>query len=144
VVAHTLHPSTWEAETGGFLSSMMQPSIQSKFQDSQGHTEKPCLEKQKTKQNKTKQNKQKKNQPEIKIPCLPTPGWGLGSDLGCSSVDLKLTGFEVPTENGRVIYAGESLSVFPSHIFHSPPCLSYTQTGTQTTHVFLHSAPPCE
>jgi hypothetical protein len=32
-----------------------QPGLQSEFQDSQGYTEKPCLEK--TKQNKTKQNK---------------------------------------------------------------------------------------
>jgi hypothetical protein len=34
-----------------------QPSIQSEFQDSQGYTEKPCLEK--TKQNKTKTNKKR-------------------------------------------------------------------------------------
>jgi hypothetical protein len=34
-----------------------QPGLQSEFQDSQGYTEKPCLEKNKTKQNKTKQNK---------------------------------------------------------------------------------------
>ena len=33
-----------------------QPGLQSKFQDSQGYTEKPCLEK----TNKTKQNKKKK------------------------------------------------------------------------------------
>jgi hypothetical protein len=34
-----------------------QPGLQSEFQDSQGYTEKPCLEKQKQKQkqNKTKQ-----------------------------------------------------------------------------------------
>jgi hypothetical protein len=42
VVAHTFNPSTWVAEAG-------------EFQDSQGHTEKPCLEK----TNKTKQNKVK-------------------------------------------------------------------------------------
>jgi hypothetical protein len=35
-----------EAEVGGFLS---QPGLQSKFQDSQGYTEKPCLEKPKKK-----------------------------------------------------------------------------------------------
>jgi hypothetical protein len=39
-----------------------QPGLQSEFQDSQGYTEKPCLEKTKknkqtNKQNKTKQNK---------------------------------------------------------------------------------------
>jgi hypothetical protein len=32
-----------------------QPGLQREFQDSQGYTQKPCLEK--TKQNKTKQNK---------------------------------------------------------------------------------------
>jgi hypothetical protein len=32
-----------------------QPDLQ--FQDSQGYTEKPCLENKQTKQNKTKQNK---------------------------------------------------------------------------------------
>jgi hypothetical protein len=53
VVAHAFNPSTWEAEAGGFLSRG-QPGLQSEFQDSQGYTEKPCLEKPKT---KTKQKK---------------------------------------------------------------------------------------
>jgi hypothetical protein len=58
-VVHAFNPSTREAkaeaEAGGFLSSRPrgQPGLQSEFQDSQGYTEKPCLEKQKT-------NKQKK------------------------------------------------------------------------------------
>ena len=42
-----------------------QPSLQSKLQDSQGYTEKPCLKIQqqnKTKQNKTKQNKKAKTE----------------------------------------------------------------------------------
>jgi hypothetical protein len=43
VVVHAFNPSTWEAETGGFLS------LQSEFQESQGYTEKPCLEKKKKK-----------------------------------------------------------------------------------------------
>ena len=47
VVAHAFNPSTWEAEAGGFLR---QPGLQSEFQDSQGYTEKPCLEKQTNKQ----------------------------------------------------------------------------------------------
>jgi hypothetical protein len=56
VVAHAFNPSTREAEAGGFLSS--RPGLQNEFQDSQGYTEKPCLEKtKKQKQNKTKQNK---------------------------------------------------------------------------------------
>jgi hypothetical protein len=37
-----------------------QPGVQSEFQDSQGYTEKPCLEKQKTKNKNKKPNKQKK------------------------------------------------------------------------------------
>jgi hypothetical protein len=48
VVAHAFNPSTQEAEAGGFLS---QPSLQNEFQDSQGYTEKPCLEKQTNKKN---------------------------------------------------------------------------------------------
>jgi hypothetical protein len=55
VVAHAFNPSTREAEAGRFLSS--RPSgLQSEFQDSQGYTEKPCLEKQTNKQ-ANKQNK---------------------------------------------------------------------------------------
>jgi hypothetical protein len=46
MVAHAFNPSTWDAEAGGFLS--LRPAWnmeQSKFQDSQGDTEKPCLKK---------------------------------------------------------------------------------------------------
>jgi hypothetical protein len=42
VVAHAFNPSTWEAEAGGVQG---QPGLQSEFQDSQGYTEKPYLEK---------------------------------------------------------------------------------------------------
>jgi hypothetical protein len=59
VVAHTFNPSTQEAEAGGFLS--LRPGLQSEFQDSQGYTEKPCLEKQK------QQTKQKQKQNYIYI-----------------------------------------------------------------------------
>jgi hypothetical protein len=52
VVAHAFNPSTWEAETGGFLSSRSQPGLQSEFQESQSYTEKPCLEKPKKKKKK--------------------------------------------------------------------------------------------
>jgi hypothetical protein len=45
VVAHAFNPSTREAEAGGSLSS--RPAWSTEFQDSQGYTEKPCLEKQK-------------------------------------------------------------------------------------------------
>ena len=44
VVAHAFNPSTLEAEAeaGGFLSS--RPAWSTEFQDSQGYTEKPCLQ----------------------------------------------------------------------------------------------------
>jgi hypothetical protein len=42
-----------------------QPGLQSKFQDSQGYTEKPCLEKPKEKTNK--QTKKTKTKPKKKI-----------------------------------------------------------------------------
>jgi hypothetical protein len=45
VVEHAFNPSAWEAETGKFLSLRPDWSTQSEFQDSQGYTEKPCLEK---------------------------------------------------------------------------------------------------
>jgi hypothetical protein len=47
MVVHAFNPSTREAETGGFLSS--RPAWSTKFQDSQGYTEKPCLKKTKKK-----------------------------------------------------------------------------------------------
>jgi hypothetical protein len=55
MVAHAFHPSTWEAEAGRYLSlrPIFDSGLQSKFQDSQGYTEKLCLEKQK--QNKKKE-----------------------------------------------------------------------------------------
>jgi hypothetical protein len=43
VVAHAFNPSTREIEAGGFLSSRPR-GLQSECQDSQGYTEKPCLE----------------------------------------------------------------------------------------------------
>jgi hypothetical protein len=65
MVAHAFNPSTREAEAGGFLSSS-QPGLQSEFQDSQGYTEKPCLEKKKTEKNKNNNNKKKKNKQQWK------------------------------------------------------------------------------
>ena len=44
MVAHAFNPSTWDAEAGRFLS--LRPAWSTEFQDSQGYTEKPCLEKQ--------------------------------------------------------------------------------------------------
>jgi hypothetical protein len=51
VVVHAFNPSTREAEAIRFLSS--RPAW-STFQDSQGYTEKPCLEKSKKKKKKKK------------------------------------------------------------------------------------------
>jgi hypothetical protein len=48
---HAFNVSTWEAEAGGFLSLRPAWSID-EFQDSQGYTEKPCLEKAKQQQQK--------------------------------------------------------------------------------------------
>jgi hypothetical protein len=45
VVVHAFNPSIWEAEAGEFLSS--RPAWSTEFQDSQGYTEKLCLEKRK-------------------------------------------------------------------------------------------------
>ena len=66
VVAHAFYPSTWEAEAGRFLC--LRPAcFQSEFQDSQGYSEKPCLE------NKAKQNKQTNKKQTLKNPCLFPP-----------------------------------------------------------------------
>jgi hypothetical protein len=45
MVAHAFNLSSWEAEAANFWV-WGQPGLLSKFQDSQGYTEKPCLEKQ--------------------------------------------------------------------------------------------------
>jgi hypothetical protein len=64
VVAHAFNPSPWEAEA----SLVYRVTVQ----DSQGYTEKPCLEKSK---NKTKQNKKQKtkNNPETQHFHTPKP-----------------------------------------------------------------------
>jgi hypothetical protein len=70
VVAHTFNPSTWEAEAGGFLSSRPAWST-SEFQDSQGYSEKSCLEK--TKKKKKQKNKKKKTQENYTGEALKPP-----------------------------------------------------------------------
>ena len=61
MVAHTVNPSTQEAETGRSLVPS-QPGLQSEFWDSQGYTEKPCLEK------NQKQKKEKKKKSTYVLP----------------------------------------------------------------------------
>jgi hypothetical protein len=51
MVAHAYNPSTWGQRQADFWV-WGQPGLQSEFQDSQGDTEKPCLEKQTNKQKK--------------------------------------------------------------------------------------------
>jgi hypothetical protein len=46
-----------------------QPGLQSEFQDSQGYTEKPCLEKQKTKQQQQQQKHQKMDSDSGELIC---------------------------------------------------------------------------
>jgi hypothetical protein len=58
VVVHAFNPSTWEAEAGKFLSS--RPAWSTESTRTARATEKPYLEKQKTKQNKTKKQTNKK------------------------------------------------------------------------------------
>jgi hypothetical protein len=48
MVMHTFNPSTREARQADFRVQG-HPDLQSEFQDSQGYTEKPCLEKPKNK-----------------------------------------------------------------------------------------------
>jgi hypothetical protein len=43
-IAHAFNPRTQEAEAGGSLE--FEANVVYRFQDSQGYTEKPCLEKQ--------------------------------------------------------------------------------------------------
>jgi hypothetical protein len=54
MVVHAFNLITREAEAGGFLS--LRPAWTTEFQDSQGYTEKPCLEKPKRKKRKRKKN----------------------------------------------------------------------------------------
>jgi hypothetical protein len=46
MVAHNFNPLPQEAEAGGAIWVQEKSGLQIEFQDSQGYTEKPCLEKQ--------------------------------------------------------------------------------------------------
>jgi hypothetical protein len=54
MVVQAINPNTQEAETGGSVGVRGQPQLQSKFQDSQGYTEKSYLKKQPQNKNKQK------------------------------------------------------------------------------------------
>jgi len=75
VVAHTFNPRTGETKAGGSLWVRGQPDLQSKFQDSQGYTDKSYLEQPKhnqpTNQPTNPQTNQPTNQPTNK-PTKPT------------------------------------------------------------------------
>lgn len=73
----------------------------------------------------------------MKIHCPPAPEWGLGSDLGCSRVDLKLTGFEGPTENERHLCQKEPFCVsFP--VSFAPEPASSTSKQGQRQHMSFY------
>ena len=57
LVANAFNASTQEAEAGEPLWVLGQFGLQSKFQDSQGYTEKLCLPKQKQKEEEEKRKK---------------------------------------------------------------------------------------
>ena len=65
VVAHAFSPSTWEAETGRFLS--LRPARSTKWVPGQPGLYRETLSQNKTKQNKTKQNKTKHKQKNLII-----------------------------------------------------------------------------
>jgi hypothetical protein len=60
VVVHAFNPSTQEAEAGRFLNS--RPVWSTEFQDSQGYTEKPCLEKEKERIEEEKRREEKRRE----------------------------------------------------------------------------------
>jgi hypothetical protein len=70
VVVHVFNPSTKKAEAGGSLNSS-QPGLQSQFQDSQEHTEKPCLKK--PKQQQQQQQQQQSNPTKLNKKPNPPP-----------------------------------------------------------------------
>jgi hypothetical protein len=49
-MAHAFNPSTWRQRQVDFWVQGQPAGLQSEFQDSQGNTEKPCLDKQTNKQ----------------------------------------------------------------------------------------------
>jgi hypothetical protein len=61
VVVHTLNPRTWWAETGRSLRILGHPDLQSKFQDHQSYTEKPCPPPKTRKKKKRKEKKRKES-----------------------------------------------------------------------------------
>jgi hypothetical protein len=54
VVVHAFNPSTWPPKAGEFLS--LRPAWSTEFQESQGYTEKHCLEKPTNQPNKQTNN----------------------------------------------------------------------------------------
>ena len=73
VVANAFNPSTREAEADGFLR--LRPAWPTKFQDSQGYTEKPCLEKPKQKTKKQESRQDSKLNTAMYTPGLTTQSY---------------------------------------------------------------------
>jgi hypothetical protein len=96
VVAHTFNPSTWEAEASGFWV-WGQPGLQSEFQDSQGYTEKPCLENLK---------REKKMYPSWMCWCLPTLTIAYKAEAGVSlSMGVRNTFFSFSFRDRVSLYS---------------------------------------
>jgi hypothetical protein len=64
VVAHIFNPLRRQRQADFWVRG--QPCLQSELQDSQGYTEKSCLEKSKTKKTKNKKRKEKKKKDKRK------------------------------------------------------------------------------
>jgi hypothetical protein len=83
---YAFNSSTQDGEAGGSLWVQGLPGLESKFQDSQGYTEKPCPEK---KQNKTKQ---KKNQETKQNKTKNQRVWPCSENSGVTGLSLSIQG----------------------------------------------------
>ena len=67
MVAYTFNPSTRETEAGGALWVWGQPGLQSDFQDNQGYTKKPFLEKQNKQKGRKEERKKERKKEQTKL-----------------------------------------------------------------------------
>jgi hypothetical protein len=82
------------------LSVQSQPGLQSEFQDSQGYTEKPCLEKTKQKQKGRQEGKQAEQDKTTQRTRIETAKRQLNEySKGCISMTTPIQVLSTPTEN---------------------------------------------
>ena len=113
VVANAFNPSTQEAEAGGFLSS--RPAWSTEFQDSQGYTEKPCLEKTKQKA----QNWSRRDGSAVKSSSCSSRGSGFDSQHPHNGSQSSITRFLVKQMPS---------SLDTRHVMHKHTCRQSTLT----------------